>query len=130
MHLTVTNFDIARVPSIEFIHSRELVSNQWARLWSEETRLLISPETFIGLELSLVPEVESVYVESSESTTDFRVMVVVDKRDPEVRAKVYARERAVIGEYSNLDFDFHIISRMGRNLREIVNETGKIAFQR
>ena len=130
MQPEITNTDIARIPTIEFILPLALVSNQWVRLWSEKTRLLMSPSNFIGCELSLVPEVEAVYVESSESTKNFRILTVVDKRDPEVRAKVYARERAIIDEFSAFEFDFHIISRMGRDLRQVINETGKIAFKR
>lgn len=130
MQPEITNTDIARISTIEFILPLALVSNQRVRLWSEKTRLLMSPSNFVGCELSLVPEVEAVYVESSESTKNFRILTVVDKRDPEVRAKVYARERAIIDEFSTFEFDFHIISRMGRDLRQVINETGKIAFKR
>lgn len=97
---------------------------------SDSVKLLISLEAFIGFELSLVPEVERVFVGREENGNEFRVIAVINDRDPNVRAKVYAREQAIIEEYPNLDFDFHIIARMNRNLKDIVTRMGKLAFER
>jgi hypothetical protein len=103
---------------------------QWAR--GGVPRLIFSQEIFIGFEMSLVPEVEAVIVERSEGVKNLRVTTVIDKRDPAVRAKIYARERAIIdsGSFAGVSFDFHVISRLGCALDEIIGTPGKLAWKR
>lgn len=102
------------------------------RVWRSDTKrhMLISPEIFIGLELSLVAEVERVYVERIADRKALRVMIIVNERDPNVRARVYAREQEVIEAHPHLDFDFYLHSRMNRNLEDVVDGIGVLAFKR
>ena len=86
------------------------------------------PEDFIGLELSLVPGVERVYVERDDYGKEYRVLTVVNERDPEMRAKVYAREQAILDAYPHLDFDFHILARMNRHINDVVGGAGNLAY--
>jgi len=126
-----SNRDNAKIPTVEFLSAPEFVSNRQGRSWVNHTnRPVLNTDTFIGLELCLVPEVESVFVDREKSGKQVRITVVVDKRDPAVRAKVYAREQAIIDEYPNLEFDFHVVSRMGRDLKDITDTIGKLAFSR
>lgn len=102
------------------------------RVWRSDTKrtMLISPEIFIGLELSLVSEVECVYVERIGNRKDLRVMIIVNERDPKVRARVYAREQEIIEAHPHLDFDFYLHARMDRNLEDVVDGIGVLAFKR
>jgi hypothetical protein len=80
---------------------------------------------FIGHELTLVPEVENVFVSEEDNEGKvLRVTVVVDARDPDVRAAIYKREQAIMDELKNLDFDFHIIAREGRPLDVLITDAG------
>ncbi len=104
-----------------------------AKIWRSDANkrtMLVSPETFIGLELSLVPEVERVYVERIGSSKELRVMIIVNERDPQIRARVYAREQEVIEAHPQLDFDFYLHARMNRNLEDVVDGIGVLAFKR
>jgi hypothetical protein len=102
-------------------------------LWkpSTKTRRIMRLADFIGLEMSLVPQVETVFVHrSEESAKDVRVLVVVNARDPRVRAEIYKREQAIMDELPLADFDFHIISRENRPLQQIVTDAGEVALKR
>jgi hypothetical protein len=80
---------------------------------------------FIGYELTLVPEVEHVFVSQEDSDGKvLRVTVVIDMRNETTRAAIYKREQAVMDELKNLDFDFHIIAREGRPLEELITDAG------
>jgi hypothetical protein len=88
-------------------------------------------EAYVGMELSLVHEVESVFVISdSESGKGYTVITVINDRDPEIRARVYAREQALMDEAKGINFNFRVISRMNRNLSDILDKAGRLAFQR
>jgi hypothetical protein len=119
------------VPTVEFPQCPKFVSNKLMGLWSNRNeKLLMNPETFVGLELSLVPQVEAVYVIRVGSATELKVTSVTNERDPEVRSKVYAREQAIIDAYPNLNFDFNVIARRNRDLDEVFTQTGTLAFKR
>lgn len=75
---------------------------------------------FIGFELGLVPEVE--YVFAALRGDVFYVWVVVNEFTPEVRQRIYERERAVIDEFSDFEFDFYIIARMNREITELISD--------
>ncbi len=92
---------------------------------------LLSFEAYIGMELSLVPQVESVFVEwDKENGRAYHVITVINERDPNVRARVYEREQAVMDAFPNVDFNFRVISRMNRSLVDVVDQAGKLAYQR
>lgn len=93
-------------------------------------RYIVSPENFAWLELSLIPEIEQVFVDRDASGTELRVVEVVDKRDANVRAKIYEREKEIMAAHPHLGFDFHIIARQGRDLNEVMQIAGKAGFRR
>jgi hypothetical protein len=101
-------------------------------LWqpSTKTKQIMRPGDFIGLELSLVPKVEKVFVDSIDNGKEFRVLTVVNDRDHTVRADIYRREQAIMSEMKHSDFDFQIIVRENRCLAEIMNPAGVLAFKR
>jgi hypothetical protein len=103
-----------------------------ALLWrpSTKTNQIMRPRDFIGLELSLVPKVEKVFVDSIDNGKEFRVLTVVNERDHTVRAEIYKREQAIMGEMKHSNFDFQIIARENRCLAEIMNPGGVLAFKR
>jgi hypothetical protein len=95
------------------------------------SRFLRSFDSFIGMELSIVPEVESVFVKSdNENGKGYTVLTVIDERDPTIRAKIYAREEAIMDAALGIDFSFRVVSRMGRDLRDVIDDAGKLAYQR
>lgn len=119
------------VPTVEFPQCPKFVSNKSMGLWTNrDAKLLMNPETFVGLELSLVPQVEAVYVIRVGSAKELKVTSVTNERDADVRSKVYAREQAIIDAYPNLNFDFNVIARRNRDLDEVFNQTGILAFKR
>jgi hypothetical protein len=92
-------------------------------------KLTIRPEDFIWLELSMVPEVERVFVES-RGNGFFQVMTVVNDRSPELRRRIFAREKAIIEELSEYEFDFDILTRMNHDLGELVTTCDKPSYAR
>jgi hypothetical protein len=88
-------------------------------------------EDAVGMEFSLVPEVESVFVDcDKENGKAFRVISIINARDPDVRAKVYKREQAVMDAFRGIDFSFRVISRMNRNLSDVIDKVGRLAYQK
>lgn len=83
------------------------------------------------MELSLVPEVETVFVRSdNENGKGYTVIAVINHRDPGIRAKVYAREQAIMDSARGIDFNFRVVSRMNRDLRDVIESAGTLAYQR
>jgi len=99
-------------------------------LRSDTQKMLLSPEIFIGLELSIVPQVQQVFVERIDRGKTMRVMVMLEGRDAEVRRRVYAREQAIIDEHPQFDFDFYTHQLMGRKPATVVDGIGKLAYKR
>src|SRR5437868_5334861 len=60
------------------------------------TKFRVNPEALIGLEMSFVPQVESVFVEPAPRKAGFHVFTIVNDRDPKVRAQIYQREQAIM----------------------------------
>jgi hypothetical protein len=85
---------------------------------------VINPEDLVRLEMSFVSEVESVFVEPAPRRTGFHVFTVVNERDPSVRAKIYAREQEIMDECKGTDFDFRIIARRNRDLKDVLTGLG------
>ena len=85
-----------------------------------ESLKAMSLNEFIGTELSTVSAVECVF--ASRKGNVMQVCTVVNDFDPEVRAKIYDRETAIIDEFDSLEFDFDIVSRRGRDLAEVMDD--------
>jgi hypothetical protein len=94
----------------------------------QRTTQIVRPEDFIWLELSMVPEVERVFVERRGEA--FQVMTVVNDRSPELRRRIFAREKAVIDELQQYDFDFDILTRMNHSLEDLVSMCDKPSYAR
>lgn len=96
---------------------------------SSISKPVFSIETFIRFELSLVREVEKIFIDR-ESDDEFRVISVVNERDAQIRERVYAREQEIMDTYPRLTFDFHVLARMNRNLDALITKAGKLIFER
>jgi len=100
-------------------------------LWSAtKSKMVFRPKDFIGLELSLVPQVEKVYVACLDAGKEIRVLTIVNERDADARAQIYRREQAIMAELKYSDFDFQIVSRENRCLAEVFNPVGELAYKR
>jgi hypothetical protein len=86
------------------------------------------PADHVGLELSLIYEVERVYVWLAEDDNLFRVISVVDANDPALRDRIYERELAIMEALPWYDFDFHVLPRVGHALSELVDYADKPAY--
>jgi hypothetical protein len=94
--------------------------NQTQLAGRSANRMAIRAEVFIWFEVSMVPEVESVVVEREESGKQFSVVTIVNDNDPDIRRKIYAREKAIIDAHPGLYFDFHVRPRLNRPLTDLV----------
>ncbi len=83
---------------------------------------------FIGFELSLVSEIE--YVFTAFRNAVFYVWVVLNQFEQGVRERIYEREKAIIDEFPMFEFDFYIISRMGRNARDLISESIELVYEK
>jgi phage-related baseplate assembly protein len=100
------------------------------------TRSLVSPskpvfsvETCIQLELSLVAEVERVFVDRAGDGS-YKIISVVNQRDAAIREKVYAREEEIMAAYPTMTFDFHVLARMNRRLEDVITNAKRVVFER
>ncbi|HVB98593.1 MAG TPA: hypothetical protein VNJ12_04580 [Candidatus Dormibacteraeota bacterium] len=112
----------------ESVRQVEARQNMNVNLAFTNTRLVIRPEDFIWLELSIVPEVERVFVERRGSA--FQVMTVVNDRSPELRRRIFAREKAIIDDLSQYEFDFDLLTRMNCDLEDLVTTCDRPSYAR
>jgi hypothetical protein len=130
----LTNDTVNLVPAvIGYINNDDSPKNwkvhNFGQISSRSTvHMVIKPEDFIWLELSLVKGVESVSV--CKDSGVWHVQTVVNERDAKMRAQIYSREKAIMEYYPGARFDFHIIARMGRDLKDIISTVGRKAFSR
>jgi hypothetical protein len=81
-------------------------------------------EDYIGYELTMVPEVECVFVEQ-EADSSFAVYTVVNERDLDVRSKIYDREMEILESNPGINIEFNILSRRNRPLESIIRSKEK-----
>jgi hypothetical protein len=116
-------------PEVLPIGGKDFTSNRRTASWPN-SRGKYAPEPFIGLELSLIPQVESVFVELLPGRRMVRVFTIINERSHETRERIYAREQSIIDAFPDLDFNFRVISRAGRSLSDIIEQIGKLVYQR
>jgi hypothetical protein len=90
--------------------------------------LTIRLNEFVALELSLVPEVE--YVFTAFRNNAFYIWVVTELFERETREHIYEREKAIIDQFTMFEFDFYIVSRLGRQVRDLISESVELVFDR
>ena len=90
----------------------------------------INAEDLVRLSMSSVQEIEAVFVEPAPRRTGFHVFTIVNERNPEVRAKIYEREQAIMDQYKTLEFDFRIIARRNRDMTDLITGLGDPVFVR
>jgi len=78
----------------------------------------------VGIELTMVPEVECVFVEKDDDCS-FTVYTVVNERDLEVRSRIYDRELAILDANPGIGIAFNILSRRGRVLESVIQSKEK-----
>jgi len=88
-----------------------------------------SIEVCIRLELSLVEEVEAVFIDR-EAENQYKVITVVNPRDASLREQIYAREEEIMAAYPTMRFDFHVLARMNRRLDDIITKAHGVIFSR
>jgi hypothetical protein len=128
----VGTFPANYVPVVPVCVGKQSVPARWRRVQAvrvcSNTKLIIKPEDFIWLELSMVPEVERVFVERKGDA--FQVVTVVNDRSPELRRRIFAREKAIIDGLPQYEFDFDLFTRMNYNLEDLVSTCDKPSYAR
>jgi hypothetical protein len=88
-----------------------------------------SLNVFIAFELSLAPEVHSVYTAFRDNRV-FYVWVIVDLWEREVRQRIYARQQAIIDQFPDFAFDFYIVPGGDEDPKEIISQSVDLAYER
>jgi hypothetical protein len=138
MQLCATNSDnhpIFAAISFQLVSSEREVRSQQKNLYASKERpidgWLRTVEAAIGIEFSMVPEVENVFVQSDKDNGKaYRVITIINERDPDVRAKVYRSEQRVMDAFKGIEFSFRVIARANRNLPEVIDSVGRLAYQK
>ena len=71
--------------------------------------------------MALVEEVEAVM--TAREANVFHICAILTESTPEIRKLVFERERAIVEEFPNYEFDFDVIPRHGRELRALAEST-------
>jgi hypothetical protein len=112
----------------DFRHEQRTVQPICKKASSER---LITLAAAVGKELSRVPEIENVFLEcDQENGKAYRVVTIINARDPNIRAKVYEKEQAVMDAFPGVDFSFRVIARANRNLSEVIDGVGRLVYHR
>jgi hypothetical protein len=83
----------------------------------------------IATGIGSVPDVEAVFALRQDQ--GFRVWIVVRDSAPEVRRRIYEKEKRIIDDYSCFDFDFNIVASRGRDARTVVADpAAELAYSR
>lgn len=85
-------------------------------------------ENFIVKYISKVLEVE--YIIFSKIEDYYEIWTVINKLDREVRERIYDIEFTILRRFKALYFDFHVICRNDRNIKDFFSSNTKIIFQR
>lgn len=91
---------------------------------------VFNPHVIIGMELSFVPQVDSVFVACEDSGRNLRVVTVVNEIDDAVETKIYEREEAIMDTIPSADFEFRVLARHNRAVSDVITDGGKLVFTR
>ena len=99
-----------------------------AKPFSTGQAIGVRPEDHVWLELSLIREIEHIFVYPEDGL--YRVVTIVDGNDAALRDRIYDRELAVMDALPSYTFDFHVLPRLGRNLSELVSSSKRAVYSR
>lgn len=128
--ITATNDSVVLERSITVSGKLEAVDVRNDSQLRARAQYFFSPHDIIGIELSLVPEVQCVFVDREEDARSFRVTALLKNSNPEIRNRVYDRELEIIDQLPYADISFHLFELRGRKSSDIMTDGGKIVFQR
>ncbi len=77
-----------------------------------------SLENYIIKTISQLPKVEQVKV--SKIGNFYEVWTVINKLDRKVRQQIYNMEYSIMEKFRDIDFDFHVITRNNRNIKDLI----------
>lgn len=85
-------------------------------------------ENFIVKCISKVLEVE--YIIFSKIEDYYEIWTIINKLDREVRERIYDIEFNILRRFKALYFDFHVICRNDRDIKDFFSSNTKMIFQR
>ncbi len=77
-----------------------------------------SLENYIIKNISVIPEVELVRV-SKIADDYYGITTVINKLDRNVRESIYNIEYSIMNHFKDLNADFHVICRNGRDIKDM-----------
>ena len=83
----------------------------------------------IAFEFSQTPEIKYVYTAFRENRV-FYAWVIVDDFEESVRSRIYDREEAIIDAFPEIEFDFYIVPRMGRDVRDLIDDSVHLTYDK
>jgi len=112
------------------MHSQANKSVENSSQFKGTPHYVFNPRVIIAMELSFVPEVDSVFVACEQQGKAFRVMTIVNELDDAVESKIYEREEAIMDTIQSADFEFRIFARHNRALADVMTDGGQPVFSR
>jgi hypothetical protein len=85
-------------------------------------------ENFLAQKFLIIPEVEFVLFSLENDSID--IWTVINKLDREVRQAIYDVEYEILDLIKEFHFDFHVICRNDRNIKEIYPLNARMIFQK
>jgi predicted RND superfamily exporter protein len=87
---------------------------------------VLSEMQIIRDRLSAIPQVEQVFAETQGQ--DVSVLIVIPDKDQETQKRIFKAEAEIIDTFPGTGFDFDIVFRCDRPLKEIVSPSGVRLF--
>lgn len=94
-------------------------------VWRSDSGIL---ENYISSQISIVREVEFVF--STKENDQINLWIIVNNPDRKVRDSLYDIEFDILKKFTNNNFDFHIMYREGKDIKEILPSNYDIIFRR
>lgn len=85
-------------------------------------------ESFLAEKFIDIPGVEYVFLSVENDSVD--IWTVINRLDREMREKIYNVEYDILGLINDFHFDFHVICRNDRDIKEIHPSNAKMIFER
>jgi hypothetical protein len=83
---------------------------------------------YIAFSLGAVPEVQAIF--ASQQGRVWHIWTVVSESTPEVRKRLYDKEKMILGHFDGATFDFNIIASRERDpIRLVADPSARIVYR-
>lgn len=99
------------------VDNRCIVSQEEEKVMEPITLLGDSIQEALAKDFGAIPQVKHILTESVP--TALLVWIAVDDPEPHIRHRIYDKELGLISEFPNIDFEFNLVSSLGRSASDI-----------